>query len=95
MVNSKHQTFKTLDHPSRILFWKADEFLIMVIPIFLAIALGYFLILFGAFLRVPYNRLKKRFSPCSLSHYAYWYLPTKHMKFLKRMPPTHIREFLL
>ena len=95
MNDYKHQTFKTLDNPSRILFWQMDEFFVMVVPMFLSIALGSFLIALGVLIKIPYNKLKKKFSPCSLLHYTYWYLPTTHMKHLKKMPPSHQRELLL
>lgn len=95
MNEYKQQIFKTLDNASRILFWKLDEFFIMIIPIFLSIALGSFLIVFMAFIKIPYNRLKKRFLPISVVHYTYWYLPTRHMRHLKRMPPSNQRELLL
>jgi len=94
MTEYKRRIFRTLDNPSRMLFWTLDEFFIMMIPIFLSIALGNLLIALGVLIKIPYNKMKRQFST-SLLHYAYWYLPTKHMRYLKRMPPSHQRELIL
>jgi type IV conjugative transfer system protein TraL len=95
MSGYKAYTFKTLDHPSRILFWKLDEFFVMIVPIFLSLALGSLFMAFGVFLKIPYKKLKKKFSHCSLMHHLYWYLPTKRLSHLKRLPPSHQRELVL
>lgn len=94
-MSNRQQIFKTLDHPPRILFWKIDEFAVMVIPIFLAIALGNLLIALAVFLKIPYSRFKRSFSHRSLQHYLYWYLPTAYMKHLKSMPSSHERTLIL
>ena len=98
MAEPKHYIFKTLDNTPRILYWHVDEFLIMIVPVFFGIIFGYFILMFGAFLIVPYGRLKKRLSHQSTAHYAYWYLPTSYLQAFgqfKRLPPSHTREYLL
>jgi len=72
-----------------------DEFAVMVIPIFLAIAFGNLLIALAVFIKIPYSRLKRSFSHRSLLHYLYWYLPTSYIRHLKTMPASHERTLLL
>lgn len=98
MNEKNYYIFKTLDNSPRLLYWAVDEFLIMVVPIFLGIFFGSFLLMTGSFLKVFYTRLKKAIGYGSIAQYAYWHLPTNYfqqMGHFKRLPPSYIREYIL
>ncbi len=88
--------FKTLDNPSRLLFWEIDDFLCFVVPIFLGLSFdSLYLILTALPLKLMYSRLKKKFPYGQYKHQLYWHLPTHTIKYLKHLPPSHQREYLL
>ncbi|WP_068470645.1 type IV conjugative transfer system protein TraL [Parachlamydia sp. C2] len=99
MNAQRHYIFKTLDNPMRVVFWSIDEFLIMVIPLFIGFILANVLILLsGIVLKFFYAKLKKKNSNQSFKHLLYWYLPTHNLKkqgIVKNFPDSHVREFLL
>lgn len=97
-MTHKNTIFKTLDNPTRLLFWKLDEFFILLIPFVLGVLFGNILLVVGALLKYPYARMKKKLSHRTIQHYIYWYLPThicRHMGHFKNMPSSHSRELLL
>lgn len=88
----------TLDNPQRILFFRLDEFLLMVTPFFLGLLLDSLLVLcLGFALKIPISRFLKAMPRGSVSSRVYWMLP--HATLAKRgkfssLPPSHIREFI-
>lgn len=98
MLENKHCIYKTLDNPPRVLYWPIDEFLIMVSPIFFGIVFGSFILMLGAFIKMPYTRLKNSLNHRSISHYIYWHLPTCYLHRLghfKCLPKSNLRVYLL
>jgi type IV conjugative transfer system protein TraL len=93
-----HVVIKTLDNPPRILFWEADEFIMIAAPVFIGIALGSLLVVFlGLFLKPTYARLKKRLGRGRIQRVIYWNFPKDAMGQLgvfKKLPPSHVREWL-
>lgn len=89
---------KTLDNAPRLLFWSADEFLLLAVPLFIGIVFGSFLLMISGFAIKPLlTRLKKRYPKGFLKHRLYWILPKSAFSFsgtLKRVPPSHLREFI-
>jgi type IV conjugative transfer system protein TraL len=97
--NQLHPIIKTLDNAPRILFWSVDEFIVMFLPLFIGIFLGSLLVMaLGIVAKPLYSKLKKRYPKSILRHLAYWTMPRKvfsHAGILKRVPPSHIRKYLL
>ena len=83
----------------RVLFWRVDEFAIIVVPIFLGLLIGSILFMTLGFLLKPfYSRLKKKYPRGTLKHKLYWHLPTSivgKMGICQTIPPSHKRELLL
>lgn len=94
-MDNQHYTYKTLDHPIRILFWNLDDFLLLLAPILLAMSFGNLLFCLGVLLRIPYKRLQKNRTHSSFKHYMYWHMPTAYMSHFKRLPPSYLRELIL
>lgn len=96
-IENKHQLYKTLNNPLRVIFWSIDEFLLMVIPLLIGFMMASpFILLSGFVLIIIYLKLKKKFP--ALKHMVYWYLPTRRLrkqKIIKNLPSSHIREFML
>jgi len=90
---------KTLDNTPRVLFWGVDEFLILVVPIFLGVLLGSFLVMtLGPVLKTLYTKSTKRFARGALKHKLYWMLPRQAFRgvgILKKIPPSHLRDLVL
>ena len=95
----QNYVLKTLDNPVRVLFWGVDEFIVMVFPSFLAMAVGVsWLMLTGLLTKYLYNKLKKKFPNSSLRHCMYWNLPKEPMSkmgWFKTLPPSYWRKILL
>lgn len=93
---------KTIDNMPRILFWRMDEFSIMILPFFLGISIGGYLGLFaifsGPFLKCFYSKICKKYPKGTLQHLLYWNIPKsvfdKSGK-LKNIPGSHLRTFSL
>ncbi len=96
-MEKKHQLYKTLDNPLRVIFWSIDEFVLMVIPLMIGFMMASpFILLSGIFLKIVYSKFKKKFPV--LKHMIYWHLPTRRLrkqKIIKNLPSSHIREFML
>ncbi|CUI18211.1 Type IV conjugative transfer system protein TraL (plasmid) [Candidatus Protochlamydia naegleriophila] len=96
-MEKKHQLYKTLDNPLRVIFWSIDEFVLMVIPLMIGFMMASpFILLSGIFLKIVCSKFKKKFPV--LKHMIYWYLPTRRLrkqKIIKNLPSSHIREFML
>lgn len=96
-IEKKHQLYKTLDNPLRVIFWSVEEFLLMVIPLMIGFMMASpFILLSGFFLKYAYSKFKKKFPV--LKHMLYWHLPTgrlRKQKIIKNLPLSHIREFFL
>jgi conjugal transfer pilus assembly protein TraL len=98
-MNERQLMFKTLDNPTRLLFWTIDEFLVMATPIFLGLCFGSIILIFlAAILKPCHSKIKKKLPYGTLKHLLYWHLPTaslKKMGRVKRLPSSHLRELLL
>lgn len=90
---------KTLDNTPRILFWGADEFAILVAPIFLGIVLGSFLLMIlGFVIRYFYKKYKRRYPSRFFKHKLYWILPKQAFEMcgiLKNIPRSDDRDLIL
>jgi type IV conjugative transfer system protein TraL len=80
---SSNSILKHINKPSKIIFWDLDEALSFLVPfgllcvtgqVLLGTALGFFVFCFLRF-------IKQQFGIASISHAAYWYLPTAHSRF--------------
>lgn len=98
-LEKKHQLYKTLDNPLRVIFWSIDEFLLMVIPLMIGFMMASpFILLSGIILKISYSKFKRKFPDNRLKHMVYWHLPTHRLrkqKIIKNLPSSHIREFML
>ncbi|NGX47091.1 MAG: hypothetical protein K1000chlam3_00460 [Chlamydiae bacterium] len=93
----QHIIIKTLDNPTRILFWDLPDFAMLVLPFFLGMLLENSLIFIGGLVaRWFLKRLLKHLPKGYLKRVAYWYLPTRTMNRLLKtnLPPSHIRRFM-
>lgn len=95
----QHQKiYKTLDNVPRVLFWPIDEFLVLVIPMFLGVLIGSFLLMvLGIALKPFYMKAKKAFPKGSMIHRLYWRLPKSafnRFNVLKRLPESCLRRFI-
>jgi type IV conjugative transfer system protein TraL len=90
-------TIKTLDNKPRVLFWEFDEFLSLVVPLFLGMAFGSLLLALSAiFTKQLYSKIKKKMPFGSFLHKIYWIFPTRALRsVIKTLPPSHNREFIL
>lgn len=83
---------KTLDAPTRWLFWSVDDALAMMIPFWFGVFLHHVgigtIVALSAF--ILWRRIKGRNGVQYFRYMAYWYLPLK----LKKTPPSHNRIFL-
>lgn len=91
----KHLLLHHLDDPLRILKWTLDEAGIILLPPFLSLLiesplLG-FVVSGGGYWAL--RQIKKRFGLGTLKHALYWYFPHNSRRF-KKIPPSHIREYL-
>lgn len=98
-MENKKTILKTLDNPMRIIFWSMEEFLIMIVPLFLGFMLAnFFVLLSGIVLKIIYAKFKNKSTQRYFKHVLYWHLPTNNLKkqgIVKNLPPSHIREYLL
>jgi len=96
---STYQLVNTLDNSPRILFWRLDEFLVMVAPALIGVAIDSAILAFsGILLKYLYSQLIRSRPRGVLRHLAYWLLPCEFMRWSKRyerIPPSHLRELLL
>lgn len=82
-----------LDEPLRFLLFTIDEALVLFVPLFTGMALGY--VLFGVITSIIlYQGLKQckaRAIGSNLRQVAYWILP--NFKFFRANIPSYIRDF--
>jgi len=93
----QHIVMKTLDNPTRILFWDLPDFAVMVLPFFLGMLMENSLICVGGILiRWFFKRLLRQLPKGFVKRAAYWYLPTKVINscLKSNLPPSHIRKFM-
>jgi len=84
-----------LDEPERILLWTADEFMLLIFPLFLGISFGYFVtgMFGGVLLMTIYGRVKRYIGEQFLPGLIYWYLPLRFSR-LSATPPSYIRRYV-
>jgi|GEM_PF-1731092 len=93
----QHIVIKTLDNPTRILFWDLPDFVLLVLPFFLGMLLESSLILIGGLMgRLLMKKVLRKMPKAYLKRAAYWYLPTRIMNHLLKtdLPPSHVRRFM-
>ncbi|MDF3047694.1 MAG: traL [Candidatus Midichloriaceae bacterium] len=86
---------RTLDEPTRILFWSIDEALIMIAPTGLGIILGHTLIgmAIGMGCFLGWRKLKGAKQANYILYMAYWWLPECLFKF-KKTPASYYRVYV-
>lgn len=86
---------KHLDDSPRFLFWPLDEALLLIIPLFLGLFANFFVtgLMSGVVLLLGIRKMKLVYGSRFLLPMCYWYLPHGLLRW-KRMPPSHIREFI-
>lgn len=98
-LENSYQVLKTIDNMPRILFWRVDEFSMLAIPFFLGVGLGSALvILSGPIIKYFYSKIIKKYPKGTFRHKLYWNLPKEvfdRSGKLKKLPPSHIREWTL
>jgi type IV conjugative transfer system protein TraL len=79
---------KTLDNAPRLVFWRADEALIVLIPFSLGVLFGSILLMIGGFVcALLYRRIRKQNREINVKALLYWYLGAGF-----RNVPSHIRR---
>ena len=100
MIKQREQgrIIKTLDNQPRILFWDADEFLVLFVPVLVGIGIGSTLfMLLGFPLKMAFSKTKSKRGAC-FKHRLYWALPTDFLrkrKVIHQFPDSHIRDIVL
>lgn len=98
---SQHKIIKTLDNPTRFLFWNASECMILILACILGGALeSLTVVLIGGALWYSFRKinriaLKKSVTPF---HFLYWNLPTSVLKKsgkFRALPCSHKRDIVL
>lgn len=86
---------KSLDAPARLLFWSADEAMIMIIPMVIGITLGYTIagMIVGLIAFLGWRKLKGGHKLNHIIFWAYWMLPSRLFKF-KKTPHSHHRLYV-
>lgn len=80
---------KTLDHIPRLIFWRIDDALILLIPFSMGILFGSFILMGGSSVGVWFYRwTRKRYGETNLKALSYWIFGTGNSKI-----PSHIRRF--
>jgi type IV conjugative transfer system protein TraL len=97
MVNYEdHRIVQNLDNPKRVLYWTMDEVGIVMLPLVMGILLGQFFLWITISIvgLLTLKRVKRKIGGRGMITRAmYWYLSVRN-KDLKRVPPSHIREFI-
>lgn len=90
-----HVILHHLDDPLRILKWTVDEALVILLPPFIGLSIDQPLLGFGisASCFWAIKRFKERIGVGFFKQWIYWYFPHNEKK-LKKIPPSHIREYL-
>ena len=93
MSVNRHVILNHLDSPLKILMWTTGEIALYVIPLFLGLCfdqltLGMVVCVLNYWLNKQY---KKRFGKGQFQAVLYWFLPKSK---IKKLPPSHIREYL-
>ncbi|PJD94543.1 MAG: type IV conjugative transfer system protein TraL [Parachlamydia sp.] len=90
---------KTIDNMPRVIFWRMDEFIVMILPFFIGVCLGSILVtISGPFLKYFYTKTLKKYPTGTLQHRLYWNLPKDAFEKsgkLKNIPGSHLRHFSL
>ncbi len=84
-----------LDEPERLLFWSLDEAMLMLIPTWVGIALGYILIglIVGIIAFISWKRIKGAGQVNLAIYSVYWFFP-HFLSALKFTPPSYQRFYL-
>ena len=95
MDQSEHLLLNHLDKPLRFLGVHKDEALVMMVPFIGGATMGWILsgFLMGVGTLSLLRSLKKKNQGSSLTHTAYWYLPSSQRS-MKIYIPSHIREWV-
>jgi len=80
---SSHSILKHINKPSKIIFWDMDEALSFLVPFSLLCVTGKILwgFVVGSLVFWLLKAIKQRVGISSVSHAAYWYLPTPQSRF--------------
>lgn len=93
MSVNRHVILNHLDSPLKILMWTTGEIALYITPLFIGLCCDQLTVGLGvSFLNVWLNKqYKKRFGKGQFQAVMYWFFPTNN---LKKLPPSHIREYL-
>lgn len=98
-LNDSYIVVKTIDNTPRVLFWKIDEFFILIIPLCLGLVLGSILLFaLGPLSKHYYSKMKKKYPRGTFKHRLYWMLPKqffKRSRKLTKIPASHVRKLVL
>ena len=94
MSSNRHVILNHVDSPLKYIFWTKGEICLFLIPGFIGLffdqlTLGLVISGLNVFLNREY---KKRFGKGQLQAVKYWFFPSE--KAFKKLPPSHIREYL-
>jgi type IV conjugative transfer system protein TraL len=79
---------KTLNNMPRLVFWRIDDALVMIIPFALGILFGSILMVFGSFIGAYfYRKLRKRNGNINIKAWIYWIFGPGYSNI-----PSHIRR---
>ena len=95
MDRNENFLLNRLDKPLRFLGINKDEALVVVIPLFGGLFIGWIVcgFLFGIGALSLLRTVKKQNEGSMLIHALYWHLPV-HSKTMKLSVPSHIREYI-
>lgn len=79
---------RTLDHMPRLVFWRIDEALMLIIPFALGVLFGSLSIIIGAFFSGWfYKKIRKRWKEINIRALIYWIFGTGFSQI-----PSHMRK---
>jgi len=95
----RHGIPRTLDDPARVLWWEADQAILVSAFVVFGMVIGSFLTgaVVGTVLGWLYGKSKSGKHKAFAIHALYWHLPSSAVKAilnLRRTPPSDYREFV-
>ena len=95
MRYSNNSILKHINKPSKIIFWDLDEALSFLVPFGLLCVTGKVFLgaLLGLVVFFTLRFIKQHVGISSISHAAYWYLPTSRGRFRIHIP-SYKREYI-
>ncbi|MDR0422971.1 MAG: type IV conjugative transfer system protein TraL [Rickettsiales bacterium] len=86
---------KTLDEPEKILFFTYVELAVLMFPLIVGITIGHTIkgVIGGVLFFFCYKKVNPSNDGFSITHLAYWYLPSWLFN-LKKIPSSDIRIYI-